>query len=340
MKTTVRPKSFTRVASLFGLALLSMHSIAQGQTPDSQPTPPAGDKQVLIAVSAIDPQGRLVRGLAQDHFAVSVDKAPQQIALFRQEDDEPLSVAFMIDTSASMKLSDNQKVSKISFLIPAIANFIRSGSGANQYAILGFSNEARVELDWSQEDQAISSALRAMAARPPKGQTAFHDACQEMLNLMRRAMHPRTLVILLSDGEDNLSKQSRFGKVRQALRESGLLIYSINIGGLYDGPPAGALAAARFSSADAGHKMETIATDSGGFSFAVLDKGSLNAAFEYFSAALRSQYIIGFKPAAPAKPDNWRRLKIELRPPADAPRDLKSVRLKYPAGFLDPNAQK
>jgi hypothetical protein len=128
--------------------------------------------------------------------------------------------------------------------------------------------------------------------------------------------------------------------VRQALRESGLLIYSLNIGNLYDGPPAGALAEARFSSADAEQKMETIAADSGGFSFTVLDKWSLNAAFEYFSTALRSQYIIGFRPAAPAKPDNWRRLKIELKPPADAPREMKSVRFKYPAGFLDPSAQK
>lgn len=339
MQTITCPSNFTRIASLFGLTLLSAFSIAQGQAIDSKTAAPAKDREVLLFVSAVDSQGRLVNGLNPAHFKLFADKAPQEITSFKEEEDEPASVVFMIDTSGSMGISDNSKASKVSFLIPAIADFIRSGSGASQYALLSFSEETRVDLDWSQDDQAISSALRAMAARSPKGKTAFHDACYEMLNLMRRATHRKKVVILLSDGEDNISKQSNFGKVRQALRESGLLIHTINIGALYDGPPPGSLMRSPVS-IDGEHKLEDIAKDSGGFSFAVLDKFNLNAAFEYLSKALRSQYVIGFKPAPSAKPGNWRQLKIELKLPSGAPRELKSVSLKYPSGFLDQKDQK
>src|SRR5262249_19215825 len=56
---------------------------------------------VQLSVSVLDKHGFPVRGLEQQHFAVYEDKVLQDISLFKQED-IPLSVGLVVDTSSSM----------------------------------------------------------------------------------------------------------------------------------------------------------------------------------------------------------------------------------------------
>src|SRR6516165_5485891 len=56
---------------------------------------------VQLSVSVLDKHGYPVRGLQKEHFAVYEDKVLQDISLFKQED-IPLSVGLVVDTSSSM----------------------------------------------------------------------------------------------------------------------------------------------------------------------------------------------------------------------------------------------
>ena len=57
---------------------------------------------VQLPVSVLDKHGFPVRGLREREFAVYEDKVLQDITLFKQED-IPLSVGLVVDTSSSMK---------------------------------------------------------------------------------------------------------------------------------------------------------------------------------------------------------------------------------------------
>ena len=56
---------------------------------------------VQLPVSVLDKQGFPVLGLQTEHFSIYEDKVQQNISVFRQED-IPLSVALVIDSSGSM----------------------------------------------------------------------------------------------------------------------------------------------------------------------------------------------------------------------------------------------
>ena len=56
---------------------------------------------VVSDVLVLDEHGRSVPGLTRDDFVVTEDGVPQKILTFQRETDRPLSIAFLIDVSAS-----------------------------------------------------------------------------------------------------------------------------------------------------------------------------------------------------------------------------------------------
>ncbi len=180
-------------------------------------------------------------------------------------------------------------------------------------AILSFDKEVRLVLDWTPDRSSIAGALPKVAEAKPKGLTALYDACHQGLDLMKRASHRKRAIILLSDGEDNQSKNPRFAKLRQAVRESAVMFFPINL--------------ARFLSANAGwingryvtysgsgdaeNAMNDLAKDSGGLSLMPGDGYGLDGALEIIALLLRNQYVIGFKPLQSPVEEKWRQVKVE-----------------------------
>src|SRR5687768_6414983 len=75
------------------LCLLLLSSIVPAQS----------DKTFIsVPVSVSDREGRYISGLKKDDFTILQDNKPQKVTFFATED-EPVSVALLIDTSASTK---------------------------------------------------------------------------------------------------------------------------------------------------------------------------------------------------------------------------------------------
>jgi Ca-activated chloride channel family protein len=316
--------------------LISLALIASGQSEQPQPVKGSvAQREVLLTVSVTDNRGAPIKGLKSEHFRVSSDKTPQEIVAFSDRD-EPVSIALLIDASGSMQTA-RAGVSKIRFTIDKLADFIETGNEGNQYAIMSFDKEARLVLDWTSDRASIAGALPKLADAKPKGLTALYDACHQGLDLMKRAAHRKRVIILLSDGEDNQSKNPRFAKLRQAVRESDVMFFTINLvrflsvrGGwingryvTYPGP------------ADAEDVMNDLAKDSGGLSLMPGDGYGLDGALEIITLLLRNQYVIGFRPSPPPVEGKWRQVKVELKLPADAPRELRNPLIKHRAGYFD-----
>jgi Ca-activated chloride channel family protein len=64
----------------------------------------------------------------------------------------------------------------------------------------------------------------------PKENTAFYDACYLAIDKVRHGRYSKRALILISDGQDNLSTYS-LNQVRDEVRASDVLVYSMNFSG-------------------------------------------------------------------------------------------------------------
>src|SRR5262245_16147564 len=84
------------------LILLAVATLSSGQSvQDRDYKLSVNVELVQLPVSVLDKNGFPVLGLQQEHFAVYEDKVQQNISLFKQED-IPLSIGLVVDTSGSM----------------------------------------------------------------------------------------------------------------------------------------------------------------------------------------------------------------------------------------------
>src|SRR5579884_1994581 len=76
----------------------------QSESANGQPHFAVKVNLVRLLVTVRDPAGALVTNLRKDDFRVLDDGIPQEIALFEQNTSVPLSVAVLLDTSASVQM--------------------------------------------------------------------------------------------------------------------------------------------------------------------------------------------------------------------------------------------
>ncbi len=86
--------------------LLAQPGPIHAQDP-AQPMFSSGVALVPITALVRDSRNRIVRNLVRDDFQVLEHGRPRPIVEFRAKDDAPVSVAFLFDTSGSMRLALN-----------------------------------------------------------------------------------------------------------------------------------------------------------------------------------------------------------------------------------------
>ena len=110
----MKARAVLRVGTAW-LLLAAMAPVVPAQTPPLDQPPPtqpptprrrppifeAGIEIIQLAVSVMDAHNRYITGLREADFAVFEDGVRQDLTLFNH-DDIPISLALMLDTSASM----------------------------------------------------------------------------------------------------------------------------------------------------------------------------------------------------------------------------------------------
>lgn len=305
------------------LWLITFVPLVSGQSVWAQPVQNLKEREVMLTISVTSDRGMPVKGLNQNHFKVTGDKKPLEITTFSDRD-EPISTAFLIDTSGSMR-GPVREGNLLRFVIGSIVNFMQSSNDANEYAILSFDKEARLALDWTKDRRKAAESLAGIAAQPAQSYTSLYDACRQGLDLTRRGSHRKRIIILLTDGQDTTSKDAWFGKLKQQVRASDTAFYTINIGFLNGG---------RFDLRGS-DVTDDLAKQTGGLSFIPKDQFDVDAAFELLALLLRNQYLVGFKTFQAATDDKWHPIKVEIKLSPSAPSELKYPALKYRTGYFD-----
>ena len=287
---------------------------------------------VSLTVTVTDRDGRYVAGLDKSAFAVYDDKVQQEITFFSDED-APISVGIVFDTSASMS---GEKIVRAR---DAVARFIETSHAGDEYFLIAFDSRARLLLDRTHDSAAI---LNKVTFVQPGGQTALYDAAYLGVEKLLRGMHERRALIIISDGEDNSSRYSLKELVRQ-VKESGVLVYTV---GILD-PLVSAdtsetherwMQRSRtqgFSPVEsASHQydrmtLEELSIPSGGRAFLAHNATEITDGFEQIALELRHQYSIGYRPANFNSDGKWHRIKIKVNPPAGFPHLILRTREGY-----------
>jgi len=172
-------------------------------------------KEVQIPFSVFDKNGSLVRDLKKEDFRVLEDGVEQQITYFNAPTNLPLRFGILIDTSSSARI--RLKFEKEAAM--QLGYYVLSHSRDHQGFLMTFDHGPDVVQDFTTDPDNLTQALDKLQAA---GGTALLDAvieaCQKNLLAAPGPGIPRRVLVIFSDGEDNLSKHSLEQTVDVALR--------------------------------------------------------------------------------------------------------------------------
>jgi Ca-activated chloride channel family protein len=247
---------------------------------------------VLIPVTVTDPKNRAVVGLDRETFRVFDGKTEQQVTHFSQ-DDAPLTVGIVFDSSGSMR-------DKLGKSREAVAQFFKTANPEDEFFLVECSDRARLTVPFTDNANDIQGRLLTTESR---GKTPLLDAVYMATQYMKKARNSRRALLVISDGGDN---DSRFtaAELRSLVREADVWIYSIGIYGrtpmLPEQEPSGQ------------HLLATLAEDTGGREFALQDVRELPEVAQKIGLELRNQYILGFTPASEDRDGKYHRVQVKL----------------------------
>src|ERR1700687_3341624 len=237
--------------------------------------------EVNVVFTVTDRHGRYVKNLGKGDFSVLDDSKPSgQIRSFHSETDLPLQVGLMVDASNSVRDRFKfEQESAIEFLNQTVR------PRYDKAFVVGFDVTPEVTQDFTDNTEALSRGVRALR---PGGGTAMYDAlyfaCRDKLLKEQRTGPVRRAIILLSDGDDNMSHVTREEAIEMALRAE-VIVYSIstNITG-----------GARHSGDNV---LERIADATGGRAFFPFQLNDVADAFVEIQDELRRQYALSYNPS-------------------------------------------
>jgi Ca-activated chloride channel homolog len=262
---------------------------------------------VLVPVEVSDQLNRPISGLEKENFQVFDDKVEQKITAFAMED-EPIAICLVFDVSGSMS-------GTLPKTVGAAENFFQTANLGDQFCLVELAKEAKLVVPLTEHPGNIQSQL--LVAKTG-GSTALLDGIYLAMNEVRKAKTLRKALVIISDGGENNSRYTE-AEVRNAVRESDALIYSIGIWG-----------AGKDSNYGDQDVLKVMARESGGGLF--LMNGSPKDFAEKIVTDLRNRYLLGYSPTDPAQDGRYHRVEVKLAPPKGLPK----LRAHWKTGYYAP----
>ena len=238
----------------------------------------SGVETVGVYATVRDERGRLVPDLDANAFQLVEDGRPVDIAVFSR-DPQPLSVAIMLDTSASMSgWGTSQDVPT------SVRAFLDALHPADRASIGTFGLEIAVGANLTSDRAELTRVLDEEVWKG--GGTPLWEAIRAAMRPLSREPG-RRVVLVFTDGHDSGGLPGFDGGRSEAqgqALEDACMIYAVGF-------------AAPFRETLPDGLVE-LAEATGGGQFVVPRGGELRATFQRVAEELRHQYLLGFVPVA------------------------------------------
>jgi Ca-activated chloride channel family protein len=295
----------------------------QGAARTQDQAPPAGQNPTVIPIrvnlvdilfTVLDRRNKLVPTLEKSDFKIFDDKVPQEIRYFAKQNDLPLRIGMLLDTSNSIR-------DRLKFEQEASTNFLFSVLRHNkdEAFVMTFDDEPQVLQGFTGDTGALRDEIFKTRAG---GGTAIYDAIYSAcLNELSHPPRPpgdqpdvvRRVMILISDGEDNLSTRTRADAIEMAQRAS-VVIYTISTStqwiALSQTDPD-KLANRKNHLTEGDQILQDLADQTGGRAFYPYHVDDLDQSFQDIGDELRNEYSIAYIPTNYAGDGRYHRIRIE-----------------------------
>jgi len=246
-------------------------------------------EEVVLHATVLDQKQRLVSGLRQNDFTVFEDGRPMTITSFHQED-IPVAMGIVIDNSGSMR-DKRQKVNQ------AAVNLVRASNPQDEVFVVNFNDESYLDQDFTSDLSRLREGLDHIESR---GGTALYDAVIASADhLAKGARLDRKVLLVVTDGEDNASRESLEQCVRRLQDLNGPTVYSIGL--LGDDREAHR----------AKRALTALAVQTGGVAYFPKDLNEVDNITRQVAHDIRNQYTIGYKPVDPNRA-GYRKVNVEV----------------------------
>ena len=249
-------------------------------------------QEVLLHATVIDDKQHIITDLDRNAFTVFEDGKPQVIKSFRHED-IPISLGIVIDNSGSMR-EKRAKVNK------AALNLVRASNPNDEVFVVNFSDEYFLDQPFTSKINLLQTALEKYETR---GGTALYDAVVASAEeLKKHGKLQKKILFVVTDGEDDASRESLEQAVRRLQEENGPTVYAIGLLG-------------EERQRRAKRALETIAERTGGIAFFPRTLDEVDAISSTVARDIRNQYTIGYKPTTPRSVGGYRTIRVDARAP-------------------------
>ena len=277
-------------------------------TPQKTPAITSTTGLVHLVATVMDHHRNFITDLDQNDFKVLEDGTPQEIRYFGRETDLPLRIGILMDTSNSIRPRlDFEKDAALDFLQHVLRR------NKDQAFVMTFDNEPEIIQDYTGDLALLTDAIRKQRAG---GGTALNDAIYRAAEKLTNPPIPkganpeiRRVLVVISDGNDNLSDHALSESVEAAIRaEAVIYCISTNTDWLA-------------IEGDKPHKMhveggdkvlEQFADQSGGRVFYPYKVDDLAQSFVDIGEELRSQYFIAYSPNNPQATGQYRKIDVQI----------------------------
>jgi Ca-activated chloride channel homolog len=278
---------------------------AAGQQQAPQQAPPSGQEpgtdsgtfvfrsdveEVVLHATVVDDKQHIITSLDRNAFTVFEDGKPQVIKSFRHED-IPISLGIVIDNSGSMR-EKRAKVAK------AAINLVRASNPQDEVFVVNFSDEYYLDQPFTSKINLLQDALEKYETR---GGTALYDAVVASADeLKKHGKLQKKILFVVTDGEDDASRESLEQAVRRLQEENGPTVYTIGLLG-------------EERQRRAKRALETIAERTGGIAYFPHTLDEVDAISSNVARDIRNQYTIGYKPTTPKSVGGYRTIRVDAR---------------------------
>lgn len=305
----------TVVVTASFILVIGLGWIATAQTGSRQETRPRRvepqDEQslklsadlVTVLATVSDAAGNHIDNLAANDFTVFEDNIRQDIAGLYREDDLPLRLVFLFDTSSSIR-------HRFEFEQRAAARFFRRVIRPNdRAAIVSVSTEPKLEVQFTSR---VDNLVDALAQIKPGGATALYSAFVEAAQYLKPS-EGRHVIVILSDGSDTASKAS----LEQALGDihrADIAIYAVH--------STGVAPSANVQDLNGEFVLKAVTEETGGRAFfppiqkdPEKESRELDEIYKAVAAEVRSQYVLTYYSNSTQRDGRFRQIRVESKRP-------------------------
>lgn len=289
----------TRLALAAVSGLLCGSILARNVLAQEEPTIRVNVQLVRVLATVKDASGSPVGALGKDVFHVLDNGAPQEIAVFERQTEQPLSVAILIDNSGSTAKDLKYETDSVSRFVHAL---LREGNTADAAALYSFNWEIVKQNGFTRNAAAIERSLHALHG---EAGTALYDS----VLLASRDIEDRQgrkVLVIVTDGGDTVS-HTDFNRAVEAAQIADAVIYPILVVPITND-------AGRNTGGE--NALTTMSQRTGGRVFQPTLGARLDQAFDDILRDLRTQYLIGFYPKnTPLTKDRFHTLGVSVADP-------------------------